>query len=64
MPKTMQSLILEAEIMQAKWEDFADDKQALEDLNKTREQCLQLANFFEGKRDGLCDALPFITRGE
>ena len=60
--KTMQSLIREAEIMQAKWESFAEDKQALHDLNKTREQCLQLVNYFEGRRDGLCDALTFVKK--
>jgi len=62
MPKTIQSLITEAEIHQLKWEDFAEDKQALDDLNKTKEEALQLANFFEGRRDGLCDALPFINK--
>ena len=64
MSKTMQSLISEAEIKEKMWLEIADDNQALSDRLKSREQALQLANFFEGRRDGLCDALPFLNRGK
>ncbi len=56
MAKTMQSLIHEAESKWQLWLEVAEDPQALEDRNKTKEEAVVLANFFEGRFDGLCDA--------
>ena len=55
--KTLQSLISEAEQKSDMWKQIADDPQALTDREKTREEALMLANYFEGRADGLCDAL-------
>ena len=57
MSKTVMSLIQEAEAKWDMWRDIACDSQALSDRNKTREQAIILASFFEGRFDGLCDAL-------
>ena len=54
--KTIESLIHEAEIKWDFWRGVSDDPQALEDRGKTREEAIILANFFEGRFDGLCDA--------
>lgn len=53
--KTIQSMIWEAEIKQADWEQIADDPQALIDRGKTREEALCLANYFQGRRDALIE---------
>jgi hypothetical protein len=54
--KTIKSLIEEADRKWDMWLEIADDPQALTDRNKTREEAICLANFFEGRFDGLCDA--------
>ena len=59
--KTLHSLINEAEIKRQFWLDVANDPQALKDRNKTKEDADVLANYFEGKYDGLCDALRLNT---
>jgi len=57
MAKTIQSMIHDAETRMDMWTGIAHDKEALTDRDKTKEQALILANYFEGRRDGLCDAL-------
>lgn len=61
MVKTIHSLINEARTKQEFWEDTANDKVALEDRGKTKEEAIFLANYFEGKFDGLCEAKKYIT---
>ena len=56
MGKTIQSLINEAELKMELWRKIAIDPQALKDRDKTKEEAVVLANFFEGRFDGLCDA--------
>lgn len=51
--KTLNEMMLEAQMKQAQWLEIADDPQALLDRNKSRCQALMLANYFEGKYDGL-----------
>ncbi len=58
--KTLHSMINDAEIKRQFWLDVAGDPQALKDRNKTEYDCYILANYFEGKYDGLCDALRLI----
>ncbi len=55
--KKIQSLIAEAEQKSEMWKLIADDPQALTDREETREEALMLSNYFEGRADGLCDAL-------
>lgn len=55
MPKTIASMIHDAELKQQLWTEVADDPQALTDRDKTREEALQLANYFEGKFEGLVE---------
>ena len=59
--KTLHSLINDAEIKKQFWLDVANDPQALKDRNKTKEDADVLANYFEGKYDGLCEALRLKT---
>lgn len=61
MIKTITSLINEARTKQEFWQDTARDAEALEDRNKTKEEAIILANYFEGKFDGLCEARKFVT---
>ena len=56
MARTIQGLINEAELKMEMWREIALDPQALKDRDKTREEAVVLANFFEGRFDGLCDA--------
>ncbi len=53
-------MINDAEIKRQFWLDVAGDPQALKDRNKTEYDCYILAKYFEGKYDGLCDALRLI----
>lgn len=53
--KTLDSMIFEAEEKMELWNEIAIDEQALVDRNKTREEAIVLANYFEGKFDSLCD---------
>ena len=55
--KTLESLIHEAELKWNMWSEIAESKADLEDRNKTKEEAIVLANFFEGRFDGLFDAL-------
>ena len=61
MVKTIHSLINEAQTKQELWADTAKDKVALDDRGKTKEEATFLANYFEGKVDGLCEARKYIT---
>lgn len=61
MPKTIKSLIYEAEAKQQMWLEFSEDETALKDRNKTREEALRLADYFEGKVDGLTEALRYSS---
>jgi len=55
--KTIESMITEAEGRMDLWQEIADDPKALKDRNKTREQALNLFEYFDGMRAGLCEAL-------
>ncbi len=57
MTKTIQSMIHDAQTRLDMWASRINDKEALTDLNRTREEVVALANYFEGKRDGLVDAM-------
>ena len=59
--KPIRSLLNEAETKMELWVEIAEDPQALTDRGKTKEQALHLASFFEGRFDGLCDALPLVV---
>ena len=63
MAKTIQSLMDEAEAKWGMWRDIAEDPQALDDRGKTREDAINLANYFEGRFDALCDARDLLKRG-
>ena len=54
--KTINSLLQEAGTKGDFWRETAEDKIALKDRGKTKEQALYLANYFEGKFDGLVEA--------
>lgn len=56
MSKTIQDLIHEAELKMELWRKIVIDPRALKDRGKTKEEAVVLANFFEGRFDGLCDA--------
>ena len=56
MSKTIFSLIAEAQTKWDFWLVVAGDEQELKDRDKTFEQAMNLANFYEGRFDGLCDA--------
>ena len=60
--KTLQSLITEAVTKWDMWLEIADDPQALIDREKTRNEALMLANFFEGRFNALCDAKNLTER--
>lgn len=49
-------MIYAAETKMDMWRDIADDPDALSDRNKTKEEAVILANYFEGQFDALCDA--------
>lgn len=55
--KTIHGLMNEAELKRQFWLEVADDPQALLDRNKTKAEAENLASYFEGRYDGLCDAL-------
>lgn len=57
MPKTIKSMIHDAQTRMDMWTGIAHDKEALTDRDKTKEEALCLVNYFEGKRDGLVDAM-------
>lgn len=59
--KTLHGMINDAEIKRQFWVDTAEDPQALKDREKTKEQALNLASYFEGKYDALCEALRLST---
>ena len=59
--KALRDMINDAEISRKFWEDAANDPEALRALDKSRDRALMLENYFEGKYDGLCDALR-LTR--
>ena len=59
--KTLTTLINDAEIKRQLWLDIANDPQALKDRGKTKEDAGVLASYFEGKYDGLCEALRLNT---
>jgi len=61
MMKTLKSLRDEAERKMVLWNRIADDKEALQDRNKTREDALMLVNYFEGKFDAYCDAIGMVS---
>ena len=61
MPKSsINSEIQAAEAQKEMWEQIAVNKQALLDKNKTNTDAIILANYYEGKRDGLIDARKYI----
>ena len=43
------------------WLEIAEDQDALLSRNKTREEALQLANYFEGRYDAFCDVRCLIN---
>ena len=56
MPKTFKSEQFEARTKWEQWQSIADDPVALSDRDKSRNQALQLASYFEGKYDAWCEA--------
>ncbi len=60
--KTLNEMITEAEMDWNDWNMAADDEKELKERHKTREEALQLANFFEGRFDGLVDASLYMIR--
>ena len=53
MPKTIESRIEEAYNNLEKWLKLINNSEALNNLNKTREEAIALANYYEGLYDGL-----------
>ena len=62
--KTLSSLINDVEIQRVFWLDISNDEDALRVRGKTKEELLLLVKYFEGKYDGLCDALRLDTDGQ
>ncbi len=60
--KTIQSMIFSAETSCDMWLAVAYDEVALKDRDKTKEQALMLASYFEGKFDGLLDARDLMNK--
>ena len=60
--KTLQSLAHEYDIKWHMWLDIANDPEELHDRDKTKEQAMYLANYFEGRYDGVHDALNLRVR--
>ena len=52
--KSIKSLIHEAETKWSMWIEISESEEFLTDRGKTKQEALMLANFFEGKFDGLC----------
>ena len=52
----LDSMLLDTRLKYDMWIEIADDPQELKDKNKTKVEALMLANFFEGKYDGLSTA--------
>ena len=61
MKDSIEKLIEEAAAKQNFWFKASSNSVALEVTSKTRKEALILANYFEGKYDGLCDALRIST---
>ena len=62
--KTLRSMISEAESKRQLWLAISNDPDALKDRGKTKEEAVILANYFEGKYDGLCDVSKEILNRE
>ena len=62
MAKTIKSMIDEAEAKKHLWNDISLDKQALKDRDKTKEEAVVLANYFEGRADAFYEALMEIRK--
>jgi len=56
MNKSLTSLISEASQKWRMWQNTAMDTIALRNRNKTKEEAIILASYFEGRFDALCDA--------
>ena len=61
MKDSIEKLIEDANAKQQFWFEASNNPTALEITSKTRKEALILANYFEGKYDGLCDALRICT---
>jgi len=59
--KTVSNEVEACRVSWQRWLDIANDPKALEDRGKTREQAMYLANYFEGRHDGLIFATTFNT---
>jgi hypothetical protein len=55
--KSLSGMIEDAEIRRDFWSKAQFNPVALEATNTTKEQASCTANYFEGKYDGLCEAL-------
>jgi hypothetical protein len=53
----IKAMIYEAETKKNQWIKKADDPEALTLLNKTREDAINLAAYFEGKYDALLSVI-------
>lgn len=61
MARSIRSLINEAETKRAMWVNIANDPEALADRGRTKEEALKLADYFEGRFDGLCNARDLLS---
>jgi hypothetical protein len=69
MPKTIHSLLHDAELKQNMWKEISHDPEALTDRQLTSSEALHKANYFEGKYDGFVECnrtnfSPDIIKGE
>jgi len=58
--KTLHSLISEAELKRQFWAETAEDPEALSDRGVSKEHARRLESYFEGRYDGLCDAMRML----
>lgn len=64
MSKTISSLIFDAETKMDMWLDISNDNVALSDRNKTRQEALLLANYFEGKLDAFYETKNLLNKSD
>ena len=55
--KNLEQLIAEAEKFLIHWKRTSNDANALRLMNKTRQEAMLFAEYFEGRYDGLVDAI-------
>ena len=58
--KTLHSLINEAELKRQFWIETGADPEALADRGITKDYAKSMESYFEGRYDGLCDAMRML----